>query len=101
MQFVFFTLLMFWVALLEGAQVSIVGLSTVNIETFKDTHKRSYAVCKLVHAGANVERFIVGRQFLLLFVVFCISRMGGHSMDRVKGQDYDENNGSFFVGAWH
>ena len=34
-QFIFFTLLLVWVALLEGAQVSIVGLSTVDIETFK------------------------------------------------------------------
>lgn len=93
---ILFTVFLFWVALLEGAQVSIVGLSTCDIEVFKESHPRSYAVCKLVHKGANVERFIVGRQFLLLFIVFLITRVGGHSADRVD----QSNNGAFYIGDW-
>lgn len=95
------TLFIFWIALLEGAQVSIVGLSTVDIETFKGTHPQSYEVCKIVHAGANVERFIVGRQFLILFVVFLTTRMAGHSKNRVLGtEDFGNNEGHFSMWDW-
>lgn len=38
---ILFTALLFWVAILEGAQSSIVGLSSVDIESFKDTHPQS------------------------------------------------------------
>ena len=36
-----FLVLLFWVALLEGAQVSIVGLQSVDIEQIKHSHPRS------------------------------------------------------------
>jgi hypothetical protein len=52
------TLLLLWVAILEGAQCSIVGLSTVNIETFRETHPHAYKTCKWLHAGSNLEKFI-------------------------------------------
>eukprot|EP00039_Didymoeca_costata_P006986 m.95182 g.95182 ORF g.95182 m.95182 type:complete len:539 (+) comp13482_c0_seq2:196-1812(+) len=95
---IFVTILLFWVAILEGAQVSIVGLSAVDIEKFRYSHPQSYATCKLLHEGANLEKFIVGRQFLLLFVVFIISRLGGHAPGRV---DEKTNNGDFYIGDWH
>lgn len=103
--------------------MSIVGLQSVPIESFRLTHPQSYRCCKLVHAGPNVERFIVGRQcvshvpvahspkrrpdsplirpghgsprihcrFLLLFIVFIISRIGG------AGVLPEEN---FYIGDW-
>ena len=72
---------LFWVglaylAMLEGCQISIVGLQGYDPEAFKDTHPRAYRSCKLL-TGANVERFLVGRQFLLLFTGFLVSRIGG------------------------
>ena len=36
-----FTVLLVWAAILEGAQCSIVGLSSVDIESFKHTHPQS------------------------------------------------------------
>lgn len=92
---ILFTVLMFWVAILEGAQGSIVGLSSVDIESFKDTHKQAYAVCKLCHKGTNLERFIIGRQFILLFVVFVISRLGSHNQ-----LAFDGNRQNFHMGDW-
>jgi len=41
--------------------------------------------------GPNVERFLVGRQFLLLFNGFLVSRVGG-------AEDTGE---SFYIGDWH
>ena len=72
-----FWIMLAWVAMLEGCQISIVGLQAYDPEAFKETHPRAYKSCKLVLAGANVERFLVGRQFLLLFNGFLISRIGG------------------------
>jgi hypothetical protein len=75
-----FLLMMYWIALLEGCQISIVGLQKINMELHKDTHPRAYAVCKLLHKGPGVERFLVGRQFLLLFNGFLCSKLGGANM---------------------
>merc|ERR1719419_2117160 len=47
------------------------------MESFRESHPRAYDCCKLVHTGPNVERFLVGRQFLLLFNGFLVSRIGG------------------------
>jgi len=66
-----------WIAMLEGCQISIVGLQARDPEKFKTSHPRAYRSCKLVCSGANVERFLVGRQFLLLFNGFLVSRIGG------------------------
>jgi len=76
-----------WIALLEGCQISIVGLQGVNIEPYKERFPRAYDVCKLAHKGANVERFLVGRQFLLIFNGFLLSRVSGAS--RTFGNFYD------------
>lgn len=76
-----------WIALLEGCQISIVGLQGVNIEPYKKSYPRAYDVCKLAHKGANVERFLVGRQFLLIFNGFLLSRVSGAS--RTFGNFYD------------
>lgn len=66
-----------WISLLEGCQISIVGLQGIDMEPYKNSHPRAYQSCKLVHKGPNVERFLVGRQFLLLFNGFLVSRVGG------------------------
>jgi len=77
LELVLFWLMLSWIAMLEGCQISVVGLQCYDTEEFKDSHPRAYACCKLVHHGANVERFLVGRQFLLLFNGFMASRIGG------------------------
>lgn len=84
-----FIVMLTWISLLEGCQISIVGLQNVNVEAYKLTHPRAYAVCNLAHKGPNVERFLVGRQFLLLFNGFLVSRIGG-------GKQED-----FYIGDWH
>lgn len=83
-----FLFLLTWIALLEGCQISIVGLQDVNMEPYKESHPRAYAVCQLAHKGPNVERFLVGRQFLLLFNGFLASRIGGAKQEE------------FYMGEW-
>lgn len=88
-EFVLFWSMLFWIAMLEGCQISVVGLQVYDAESFKDSHPRAYRCCKKVHKGPNVERFLVGRQFLLLFNGFLCSRVGG-------GQAVDR----FEMGSW-
>merc|ERR1719336_1477234 len=77
LEFFLFWSMLSWIAMLEGCQISVVGLQGFDPESFRDTHPRAYKCCKLVHVGPNVERFLVGRQFLLLFNGFLVSRIGG------------------------
>jgi hypothetical protein len=51
-------------------------------------HLHRYRCSELVHDGANVERFLVGRQFLLLFSGFLVTRIGGAKTE------------SFYIGDW-
>jgi len=81
-----------WIGLLEGCQISIVGLQGVDLEPHKDKYPRAYACCQVVHKGPNVERFLVGRQFLLLFNGFLASRVAGSA-----GIPNGEN---FHIGDW-
>merc|ERR1719192_1469846 len=92
LEFVLFWAMLSWIAMLEGCQISVVGLQYFDPESFKDTHPRANDICKLVHKGPNVERFLVGRQFLLLFNGFLVSRVGG-------GGDVG-SDGRFDMGEW-
>jgi len=89
LDFVLFWSMLTWIAMLEGCQISVVGLQGYDMEAFRVSHPRAYRCCKLVHSGANVERFLVGRQFLLLFNGFLVSRIGG-------GQPIEH----FEMGSW-
>jgi len=87
--FLLFWAMLSWIAMLEGCQISVVGLQGYDCESFRESHPRAYRCCKLVHSGSNVERFLVGRQFLLLFNGFLVSRIGGGSnVDRFEMGDW-------------
>merc|ERR1711904_456415 len=90
-----FFAMLYWISLLEGVQISLVGLQNVDMEKYKDSHPRAYKCCKWCHKGANVERFLVGRQFLLLFNGFLVSRVGSAMGDTPKERFYFGPNGDF------
>ena len=52
-------------------------------------------MCKLCHTGTNLERFIVGRQSILLFIIFVICRLGSHNQ-----LTFDGNRQDFYMGDW-
>jgi hypothetical protein len=63
-------------AYLEGLQVAILALEKVRTSTMVDL-KRAAASHKLALArrGLNVQRFLVGRQFFVVFVVFLCAQL--------------------------
>ena len=79
--FFLFWSLVFWLAMIEGGQGCVVGLHPVNKEKYAETHPITYMTTQLAHRGDNLERFIVGRQFLVVLVIFLINMCGSATKD--------------------
>jgi Silicon transporter len=74
--FIIFWFLLCWLGMMEGGQGALVGLQPIDKDGYAETHPRSLMNTKLAHNGDNMERFIVGRQFLVVLVVFVTNMMG-------------------------
>lgn len=72
--FTFWFLLM-WLAMLEGGLNCTVGLQPIDKTLYEESHPRTYRCTKASHQGDNIERFIVGRQYMDLMIVFITSFM--------------------------
>jgi len=70
-----------WLTMVEGGQASLVGLAAVKTEVFTDSHPQSYMSCKVCHVGDNLERYLMGRQFMVLALVFIINKCGAPLAD--------------------
>jgi hypothetical protein len=68
--FFVFWFLIVWLAMMEGGQGALVGLQPIDKSLYQNSHPKAYRLSTLVHKGDNMERFIVGRQFLVVLVVF-------------------------------
>ena len=66
-----------WLALMEGQQASLVGLtSVVDHLVYKDTHPIAYKNIQLAYRGDNLSRYVTGRQFMVVMCVFVINLCG-------------------------
>jgi hypothetical protein len=79
--FFVFWFLILWLAMMEGGQGDLVGLQPIDKELYKETHPVTYKNTILAHKGDNMERFIVGRQFLVVLVVFVTNMMSSSIAD--------------------
>jgi len=73
--FIIFWFLICWLAMMEGGQGALVGLQPVDKFLYKDSHPRALKNTRLAHKGDNMECFIIGRQFLVVLVVFVTNMM--------------------------
>jgi silicon transporter len=62
-----------WLSMIEGQQASLVGLPPVDPELYKDTHPVTYLNAACAFLGDNLDRYLMGRQFMVLLVVFIIN----------------------------
>lgn len=62
--------------MLEGLQIAILALERVNADLFKHL-SRAFTNHKLAtrYDGLNVQRFLIGRQFFVVFVVFLSAQL--------------------------
>jgi silicon transporter len=65
-----------WLTMIEGQQASLVGLPPIDFELYKDTHPATYQNTSLALKGDNLNRYLMGRQFMVLLVVFVINMCG-------------------------
>eukprot|EP00527_Entomoneis_sp_CCMP2396_P004897 CAMPEP_0198140040 /NCGR_PEP_ID=MMETSP1443-20131203/3263_1 /TAXON_ID=186043 /ORGANISM="Entomoneis sp., Strain CCMP2396" /LENGTH=255 /DNA_ID=CAMNT_0043802349 /DNA_START=96 /DNA_END=859 /DNA_ORIENTATION=+ len=65
-----------WLSMVEGSQASLVGLPPVDRELYRESHPIAYKICARSHAGDNLDRYLMGRQFMVLSLVFVINMCG-------------------------
>ncbi len=65
-----------WMSMVEGGKCSVVGLAPVNGEIYKDSHPTTYKICAVGHKGDNLDRYLMGRQFMVIFISFVINMCG-------------------------
>ena len=66
-----------WLTMVEGGQGSLVGLAPVNKELYKDSHPLAYKCTSITNSGDNLDRYLLGRQLMVVIVVFCVNMSGG------------------------
>ena len=74
--FIFLFLAATWLTMIEGSQASIVGLAPVNRELYRESHPKAYRCSLICHKGDNLQRYLLGRQFMVVLVVFIINNCG-------------------------
>jgi hypothetical protein len=65
-----------WLTMVEGGQGSLVGLAPVQRDLYENTHQLSHKCTELAHNGDNLDRYLLGRQFMVVLVVFCVNMSG-------------------------
>jgi len=71
---------MIWLAHVEGGQASLVGLPPVDMKLYKDSHKTSHKIMSTINMGDNLDRYLMGRQFMVLALVF-VENLSAHPKD--------------------
>eukprot|EP00568_Trieres_chinensis_P017961 CAMPEP_0183327010 /NCGR_PEP_ID=MMETSP0160_2-20130417/83540_1 /TAXON_ID=2839 ORGANISM="Odontella Sinensis, Strain Grunow 1884" /NCGR_SAMPLE_ID=MMETSP0160_2 /ASSEMBLY_ACC=CAM_ASM_000250 /LENGTH=366 /DNA_ID=CAMNT_0025495119 /DNA_START=78 /DNA_END=1174 /DNA_ORIENTATION=+ len=78
--FIVFWSLIIWLNMVEGGQGSLVGLAPVNFDLYKDSHPTTYKstgdMPPWCHRGDNLDRYLMGRQFMVIFIAFVINLSG-------------------------
>ncbi|KAL7498298.1 hypothetical protein ACHAWT_008676 [Skeletonema menzelii] len=65
-----------WLSMIEGQQASLVGLPPIDPLLYKETHPVTYLNAANAFLGDNLDRYLMGRQFMVLLVVFIINLCG-------------------------
>jgi len=75
-----------WLTMVEGGQGALVGLGPVDPDLFKDSHPMTHRGFTLVYKGDNLNRYLLGRQFMVILIVFIVELCGathGHDGQEV------------------
>jgi len=75
--YVLFIVAISWLTMIEGGQASLVGLVPVNTNLYKDSHPKAYKSTVITNAGDNLDRYLLGRQFMVVLTVFTVNMSAG------------------------
>jgi silicon transporter len=79
--FVLLWVALLWLCMIEGGQASLVGLPPIDRNLYKKSHPITWSICEWGHSGDNLDRYLLGRQFMVLAVVFTINQAGAPTPD--------------------
>lgn len=96
--FCVFWFLVCWLAMMEGGQGALIGLQPIDKSKYASSHQRALKNTTLAHRGDNMERFIVGRQFLVVLVVFVLNMMAS-AVPNANVLGIDSGIAEVFLGA--
>ena len=65
--------LIIWMSMIEGGQCSMVGLPPIDRELYRESHPITYQITGWGHKGDNLDRYLMGRQFMVVLIVFCVN----------------------------
>jgi len=68
--FILFGVVLTLLAYLEGLQVAILALEHKDVDHYQNIYPRGVKLQAICARGKNVSRFLMGRQFFVIFVVF-------------------------------
>jgi hypothetical protein len=74
--FIIMWLAVLWLAMVEGGQGPLVGLLPVDLDLYKESHPKTYMSTKITTKGDNLDRYLMGRQFMVVLLVFVINLCG-------------------------
>lgn len=72
---ILFITVLFWLGVMEGLQVALVELKRQDPETYKHSHPHAYKLGQMAAKRDNVERFLMGRQMFVVFIVFFAAKL--------------------------
>ncbi|CAB9503665.1 expressed unknown protein [Seminavis robusta] len=78
--FIVLWLAIIWLSMVEGGQASCVGLPPIDMDLYKDSHPKSHQIMTIVNRGDNLDRYLMGRQFMVLALVF-VENLCGHPLN--------------------
>jgi len=70
-----------WLGMVEGGQGSLVGLAPVHKSLYADSHPIALKSTSITTKGANLDRYLLGRQFMVCLIVFIVNMSGGPVSD--------------------
>ena len=72
---ILFVVILFWLGVMEGLQVALVELKRVDPASYRHSHPHAYKLGQKAAKRDNVERFLMGRQMFVVFIVFFAAKL--------------------------
>ena len=96
--FVVLWLALIWLSMVEGGQASLVGLPPVDMTLYKESHPTTHKIMSVINTGDNLDRYLMGRQFMVLALVF-IENICGEPIEDAEILNFPEGVIKVFIGS--
>lgn len=65
-----------WLTMVEGGQGALVGLGPVDPKYYEESHLTTKKCTAIIFHGDNLDRYLLGRQFMVILIVFVVELSG-------------------------